>query len=80
MLIKLSNKLTNISLYLDIIKQRTTNVELKRYAVNRLEAFGSFEYTMKTMNCLSDQAINEVESLGGNPYLNQLFDYLKEIN
>ncbi|KAH9396538.1 Geranylgeranyl pyrophosphate synthase [Tyrophagus putrescentiae] len=64
---------------INIIKQRTQNVELKRYAVNRLEAFGSFEYTMTTMNDLSDKAIKEVELLGGNPYLNQLLEYLKEI-
>lgn len=70
---------TNSINFLDIIKQRTHNVELKRYAVNRLEAFGSFEYTMTTMNDLSDKAIKEVELLGGNPYLNQLLEYLKEI-
>mgnify|MGYP007002783420 CR=1 FL=1 len=34
---------------------------------------------MTTMNDLSDKAIKEVELLGGNPYLNQLLEYLKEI-
>lgn len=54
-------------------------MELKKYAVSRLDAFGSFEHTMKTMKSLSEKAIKEVERLGGNPYLNQLLEFLKDI-
>ena len=61
----------------DILRQRTKNVELKKYAVQKLEEFGSFEYTLKTMKQIDLEARDEVQTLGGNPYLSQLFDFLK---
>ena len=36
----------------DIIKQRTNDIELKKYAVKLLEEFGSFEYTKQTLKLL----------------------------
>jgi hypothetical protein len=41
-----SNKINFLK---DIIKQRTNDIELKKYAVKLLEEFGSFEYTIQTL-------------------------------
>ncbi len=35
---------------LDIVKQRTHDVDLKKYAVKLLEELGSFRYTVKVLN------------------------------
>ncbi|KAH7637710.1 geranylgeranyl pyrophosphate synthase-like [Dermatophagoides farinae] len=64
---------------INILRKRTTNVELKKFAVEKLESFGSFEYTMVTMKDLSQKAREEVDRLGGNKYLHQLLNYLETI-
>ncbi|KAK2717722.1 terpene synthase-like isoform X1 [Artemia franciscana] len=62
---------------INILRQRTTNPEVKLYCVNLLEKFGSLEYTRKTMMGLDDSARCEIKRLGGNPDLQKLLDELK---
>ncbi|KAJ8670689.1 hypothetical protein QAD02_001948 [Eretmocerus hayati] len=61
---------------LNILRQRTKNVEVKRYCVNLLEKSGSFAYTKSVLSDLDRQAREEVERLGGNPYLLSVLDEL----
>ncbi|XP_066602824.1 terpene synthase isoform X2 [Prorops nasuta] len=61
---------------MNILRQRTKNVEVKRYCVNLLEKFGSFEYTRKILEELDKKAREEVDRLGGNPLLTKVFDEL----
>lgn len=56
------------------MRQRTKNVEVKRYCVNLLEKFGSFAYTRKVLEALDKKARDEIERLGGNPLLTKLLD------
>ncbi|CAG2105550.1 unnamed protein product [Medioppia subpectinata] len=67
------------STIMNILRQRTKNVELKKYAVQKLDSFGSFDYTLKTLEEIGAKTRLELESLGGNPHLSQLLDYLKII-
>lgn len=67
------------STLINIIRQRTKNVELKKFAVEKLESFGSFRYSLQYLESLESKARSEVESLGGNPHLTQLLDLLKII-
>jgi geranylgeranyl pyrophosphate synthase len=62
----------------DILRQRTHDVELKKYCVKLLEKFGSLNYTRETLEELDDEARAEVSKLGGNPMLNDLLDKLFE--
>lgn len=62
---------------INILRQRTTDLEIKKYLVQLLTTFGSFEYTKKVLADLDKQAINEVERLGGNPYLTKILDGLR---
>ncbi|PGH08551.1 geranylgeranyl pyrophosphate synthase [Blastomyces parvus] len=51
---------------INILKQKTTDEEVKRYAVNYMESTGSFAYTRKTVMQLRDKAlflIDELEKL-----------------
>ncbi|XP_076245307.1 geranylgeranyl pyrophosphate synthase quemao isoform X1 [Calliopsis andreniformis] len=60
----------------DILRQRTKDIEVKKYCVNLLEKFGSFAYTRNVLNELDKSARDEVERLGGNPLLLEVLDEL----
>ncbi|KAJ3623668.1 hypothetical protein MTP99_017340 [Tenebrio molitor] len=51
---------------LNILKQRTTDIEIKKRFVSLLEKFGSFRYTRKTLEKLRDEAVEEMNKFGGN--------------
>lgn len=60
----------------DILRQRTKDIEVKRYCVNLLEKFGSFAYTRNVLEELDKKARDEVQRLGGNPLLVEVLDEL----
>lgn len=59
-----------------ILKQRTQDLELKRYCVQLLEEFGSIEYTRQICDDLAKQIFDEIDALGGNNYLENLIQEL----
>ncbi|XP_028033153.1 geranylgeranyl pyrophosphate synthase [Bombyx mandarina] len=61
---------------LHILRQRTRDVEVKRYCITLLEKLGSFRYTRGILNDLDARAREEVARLGGNPQLEALLDDL----
>ncbi|TGZ53385.1 Geranylgeranyl pyrophosphate synthase [Temnothorax longispinosus] len=65
---------------INILKQRTTDADIKCYCVNLLESFGSFKYTKDTLQELNKKIRIEIECLGGNPLLvKMLKDYGDEV-
>ncbi|XP_067143278.1 terpene synthase [Centruroides vittatus] len=62
---------------INIVRQRTTSIEIKKYAVDLLESLGSFEYTRKFLLELDQQARDEIHQLGDNPHLIVVLDELK---
>lgn len=62
---------------LSILRQRTQDLELKRYAVSLLRSLGSLDHTVARLRELDEQCRSEIERLGGNPHLDQLLDELK---
>ncbi|CAH2071794.1 unnamed protein product, partial [Iphiclides podalirius] len=61
---------------LHILRQRTRDVEVKRYCVALLERLGSFQHTRNALYALDADARKEVARLGGNPLLESLLDEL----
>ncbi|CAG9559899.1 unnamed protein product [Danaus chrysippus] len=61
---------------LHILRQRTRDVEVKRYCISLLEKFGSFQYTRERLAMLDQEARDEVRRLGGNPHLEEFLDDL----
>ncbi|XP_065350444.1 terpene synthase [Cloeon dipterum] len=59
-----------------IIRQRTKDTEVKKYCVNLLDKFGSFDYTRQVLAQLDAEAREEVAHLGGNPLMEALLDEL----
>jgi len=51
-------------------------VEVKKYCINLLEKFGSFEHTRTTLDELDKEARAEIDRLGGNPLLSAIMDEL----
>ena len=59
-----------------ILKQKTQDLEMKKYCVELLEASGSFEYSKMTMSELDDRITKEIQKLGGNSRMMYLMDKL----
>ena len=62
-----------------ILKQRTQDVDLKRYCLQLLLEFGSIEYTRQVCDDLARQVYDELDLLGGNSYLENFVQNLMEI-
>jgi len=59
-----------------ILKQRTHDIELKKYCCSLLEASGSFEYSKITLGELDDRIRREISQLGGNSQMIYLMNKL----
>lgn len=62
--------------YSDILRQRTSDVEVKRYCVKLLEKFGSFKYTRDVLFNIDKEVREEAKKLGDNPRMTELIDEL----
>ncbi|KAH8262490.1 hypothetical protein KR026_008234 [Drosophila bipectinata] len=60
----------------DILRQRTHDIEVKKYCISLLEKLGSFQYTRKVLETLDAEARAEVARLGSNPYMDRLLNKL----
>ncbi|KAI5793087.1 isoprenoid synthase domain-containing protein [Geopyxis carbonaria] len=67
---------TNMQL-VNILKQHTTQPEVKRYAVEYMKKTGSFEYTLGVLKSLGDKARELVNSHGGNKLLDKILDKMR---
>lgn len=59
-----------------VLKQRTKDIEIKKFAVKLMEEKGSFKYTLGVLEKLDTETRNEVETLGDNPHLTTLLNEL----
>ena len=64
-------------LLMNILSQRTEDVNLKRYFLKQLEEAGTFEYTSKQLEKLANAVRVEVERLGGNPLLEEYIETME---
>ena len=64
----------------NILRQRTTDVEVKKYCISLLKNAGSFEYTRSKLEELDGKVRAEIERLGGNQRLVAVMDELKNWN
>lgn len=62
---------------MNILRQRPTDLEVKKYCVSLLEKYGSFEYTLQVLEDLDAKVRSQVDKLGGNHQLIALMDELK---
>lgn len=51
---------------------------MKKYCVDLLEKFGSFEHTRHKLKELEQQIREEVEKLGGNPHMDEFINSLAQ--
>jgi len=61
-----------------ILRQRTEDIEVKKFCISLLESAGSFAYTRGVMAELDTSIRAEVERLGGNQTLMEVLDQLKD--
>lgn len=60
----------------DILQQRTTDVDVKKHCVSLLEEAGSFEYTRSVLQKLNAEIREEIANLGPNKYIDAVLDEL----
>ncbi|KAJ3664466.1 hypothetical protein Zmor_000029 [Zophobas morio] len=63
-----------------ILRQRTKDIEVKKYCVVLLEKYGSFDYTKKVLAELKRQAQDEVNKLGENPYMADVMEHIFKLD
>ncbi|XP_005795279.1 geranylgeranyl pyrophosphate synthase [Xiphophorus maculatus] len=64
----------------NILRQRTENMDIKKYCVDYLEKVGSFAYTRQTLQDLEAEAYRLITELGGNPQLESLVKHLSRMH
>ncbi|TGZ84709.1 geranylgeranyl pyrophosphate synthase [Ascodesmis nigricans] len=62
---------------INILKQKTTQIEVKKYAVEYMRKMGSFEYTLGVLAELETKAREMIAGFGGNQKLEMILDKLK---
>ena len=63
---------------MNILRQRTTDVDIKKYAVGLMIEFGSLSYTRDVLRNLYSSIIEEIDNLGGHEQLKVLVALLDE--
>ncbi|CAG8660725.1 18913_t:CDS:2 [Racocetra persica] len=61
---------------INILKQHTTSIDLKQYAINIMTDTGSFEYTRNYLAKTENSVREKIKTLGGNPLLENIIDLL----
>ena len=61
---------------MSILQQKSSKVELKRYAVDLMKESGSLQYSRDTCQVYKEKSLKAIESLGGNPPLVKLVEML----
>ncbi|TGZ85614.1 terpenoid synthase [Ascodesmis nigricans] len=62
---------------INILKHKTTQIEVKKYAVEYMRKMGSFDYTLGVLRELESKAREMIAGFGGNPGLEMILDRLK---
>ena len=61
---------------LNILRQKTEDVDVKKHAVQWMERTGSMTYTRDTLKVLHSEVIVEIQELGGHKTLTELVNRL----
>ena len=61
-----------------ILRQRTQDVEVKRFCISLLEEAGSFNYTREVMRGLDTEIAVEIRRLGGNSVISRVMAELRD--
>ncbi|CAO3683404.1 unnamed protein product [Umbelopsis vinacea] len=61
---------------LNILKQKSTSVELKRFGLQLLGRTNTFNYCLEFLKDMEQQARDEIKELGDNPMLEKILDML----
>lgn len=70
--------LSNTTL-LNVLRQRTTDNDVKKYCVDYMKKMGSFDYTSSVLVDLEKKALELIEGHGGNPHLSSLIKELSKV-
>jgi len=61
-----------------ILRQRTQDVEVKKFCISLIDDAGSFDYTKKVLSELDGKIMQEIDRLGGNEIISKVMKELKD--
>ncbi|KAI7871712.1 geranylgeranyl pyrophosphate synthase [Spinellus fusiger] len=61
---------------INILRKKSSCIELKKFAVELIEKTGSFNYSLAYMSKMEKGILQEIEELGGNPILEKIMSML----
>lgn len=61
---------------LNIVSQKPTAIEVKKYALEIIKRCGSFTYTEEFLRVKEEEVLSEIKRLGGNPLLEKYFEQI----
>jgi len=64
---------------MNIVRQRTTDVDVKRYCVQKMTELGAFDYTKTVLIELENGLHSLIANAGGNPFLTKLVTELSKL-
>ncbi|KAL9540051.1 hypothetical protein MBANPS3_009907 [Mucor bainieri] len=62
---------------LNIISQKPTSIEVKKYALEVIRKAGSFEYVREFLRQKENESLEEIKRLGGNPLLEKYIETIR---
>lgn len=62
---------------LNIISQKPTSIEVKKYALEVIRKAGSFEYVRQFLRRKEAESLEEIKRLGGNPLLEKYIETIR---
>lgn len=62
---------------LNIISQKPTSIEVKKYALEVIRKAGSFEYVREFLHKKEAESLEEIKRLGGNPLLEKYIETIR---
>ncbi|XGW29358.1 hypothetical protein V3C99_008852 [Haemonchus contortus] len=64
-------------LFPDILRQRTGDIEVKKYCIKLIKERHSLDYTLSRLRKISADIRTEIKALGGNSKLEDVMDLLE---
>ena len=65
----MQNHPETVSQLKNILRKKTKDVAVKKYAIELMKNAGAFTYTLDYLKMLETKAFEEIQRLGGNPLL-----------
>ena len=72
-------QLSNTEIPADILSQRTTDINVKKMFIKKMESMGALEYTLNKIRELDKECTRLINEIGYNEPLDRVLDILRKV-